>query len=232
MFSRKTLAEEHSALIARLHGSERIPPRHEPAATILGNNGPTSRATVAHDYFFADFVWFGALLNQHISEPWGVEELPDTNVRDPHSDGPDLGRRYRVHYNAVEMGTVQATLAGMDWIFEPEKFKQSPQALVLIDLNWMRFVPHGDALSFVYAVERLVGKWVDDEDSRSRAELAATRALTGYLWEALRQDDMVPQFSWRTTGPYDLLRLTNEHWTKGAIDPFERWGGDRLGARR
>ena len=59
------------------------------------------RITVAHEVLFEDFRWFGAVLNQHVAEPWGIEELNDTNVRG--IEAPDVGRRYQVYYNACRM---------------------------------------------------------------------------------------------------------------------------------
>ena len=176
---------------------------------------------------FEDFRWFGAVLNRNIADPWAIEELPDTNVRDMAADGPEYGRRYQIYYNACEMGTLQVTLGGHEWIMQPEKFAENRQARALLDLDYLRFVPYGDAHSLVSAVIMHTGPFIDYATASARASALATAALTKHLWETVRVPDAAMDFEHQTEGSYELLRHTTDHWKKNGIDPFEKWGGDR-----
>ncbi|CAH2407930.1 hypothetical protein [Mesorhizobium escarrei] len=205
---------------------KRHKPHHQQPKSLIEGGAVETFITAAHEVLFDDFRWFGAALNQHVAEPWAVEELNDTDVQG--IDGPEVGRRYQVYYNACRMGTVQVTIGGHTWIFRPETFADNREARVEVDLNYLRFVPYNDAHSLISTVALFVGKFGDDGDAaRAEASAVATAALTRHLWESVRNPDIDMCFEFRTDGPYELLRGTSDHWKAEGIDPFETWGGDR-----
>ncbi|AWC22030.1 hypothetical protein CO731_01486 [Aminobacter sp. MSH1] len=220
------LTPQNSGMVAAIEDGERHVPVHQLPASIC-EKGVRSFITPAHHILFDDFKWFGVMLNRHIADPWAVEELRDTEIRDYVSDGPEYGRRYRVFYNACEMGTLQVSIGGIGWITSPEKFEEEREARALLELDYLRFVPHDDAHSLVAAVELFIGKFSDGEVAREHASLRASRSLTAHLWESIRKPEVAQSFEYRASGPYDLVRHTSQHWLKNGIDPFERWKGDR-----
>ncbi|RWG50502.1 MAG: hypothetical protein EOQ62_04315 [Mesorhizobium sp.] len=221
----RVIHKDYSGIKSAIEGERHVPKHQQPKS--ISDSGVKSRITAAHEMLFEDFRWFGTMLNRHVSDPWSIEELPDTEIRDISSEGPEYGRRYRVYYNSCEMGSVQVTVGGFDWIMQPEKFAANRQARVLIDLDYLRFVPYGDAHSLVSAIILHVGKFEDYETANARASAKATAALTEHLWEAVRVPEAVLDFEHRTDGTYELVRHTTDHWKEGGIDPFEKWGGDR-----
>jgi len=230
LFGKPTVEQQWSKVVKLMREGERHRPRHD-RPNSLRNGEYDSLIMESHEVIFDHFNWFGPALNQQVSEPWAVEEVADTLVRDIRSDSPEFGRRYRVWYNAAEMGTVQITVSGMDSFFHPEKYRENPEAEAIVDLSWMRFVPYLDAQSFVSGLALLMGDWVDYDTSHAAAEAAATAALAEYLWETMRsEDEYVPDFDWRVKGPFKVLRLTTDHWAEGGIDPFVAWNGDRPSA--
>lgn len=228
MFGKPSLFTEYAGVIRQLEQGERRPAQHERPGAVT-DGGFETLATAAVRAMFDGFEYFAALLNQNITEPWTVEETGDTLVSDPGSDSPDLGRTYRVYYNAVRLGRIQVTNG-----FHPEGLWQSVEwhrenraARVLVDLDYLRFVPYNDAISLISMVELFVGHFDDSAAAHLRAKAEATTALTGYLWEVQRAEDYVPSFDHTTEGPYDHLHRITRGWKERGFDPFERWNGDR-----
>jgi hypothetical protein len=226
MFSRRTLEKDYAGIIKQIEDGERRAPKHRPPHSIR-DSGFNSFVTSAHEIMFEDFRWFGAMMNQNVSEPWSIEELPDTLVRDFTADSPDIGRRYRVHFNSCDLGTLQVTAGGIASLRSAEEFSSHPEARVLVDLDYLRFVPFDDVHSFLSAIGMFVGRFEERDAAVAVASAAATAALTGYLWETVRRPDSVVSFHQQLEGPYDLVRLTTKHWEKSGIDPFAMWSGDR-----
>ena len=159
MFSKRKPFNDFAGIISQIQEGERRAPQHKSPQSIRGL-GWDSFITVAHEVVYEDFRWFGAMLNHHVSEPWSIEELPDGLVRSvDHIDEPDIGRRYRVHYNACDMGTLQVTVGGIRHFLDPAAFASNPCALSLIELRYLRFVPFEDVLSLLAAIGKLLGRF-------------------------------------------------------------------------
>lgn len=230
MFGKPKLFKQYADVIRQLEHGDRRPAQHVRPRTVR-DNGFESFASPSVEAVFDGFEYFGAVLNQQVVEPWTIEETGQTLVNDPDSDSPDLGRTYNVHYNGFRLGRLQVTAGfnlagGLNESFEWHR--QNRAARVLIDLEYLRFIPHHHALSLVSTVELFVGQFADNDSARRLATAKATTALSGYIWEVQRAEDYVPAFDHRTEGPYDLLQLTTERWKESGVDPFERWNGDRL----
>lgn len=224
MFGKRSIFRDYAGIISQINDGERRAPQHiQPVS--LREDGWDSFVTPAHDVVYEDFRWFGAMLNRHVSEPWSIEELPDTLIRS--LDEPDKGRRYRVHYNACVMGTIEVTVGGIRHLLEPDAFASQPTALALVDLNYLRFTPFEDVLSLLASIGLLLGRCEDRDVAYGAAVAAATPSLTAYLWECMRIEDSVPSFQHRVEGPYELVRLTTTHWQTSGFDPFVKWNGDR-----
>ena len=171
-------------------------------------------------------------MNHYTAEPWCIEEMSDTLIRDLGVDSPELGRRYRVHYNSATIGTLQVHPSGLG-TDDPERFKRERQAWTIIDLNYLRFIPWNEAFGFVSAVRYLLGAFPDYETAWATARSAAAQALTGYLWEGMRVDDVAMNFYHTFDGPYEVVRQTTEHWaSQPGFDPLKKWGGYRPGRDR
>lgn len=230
MFGKPSIFKEHAGLIKALENGQRKPAEHVRPNAIT-DSGFTSFATADARAVFDGFEYFGALMNQHVADPWTVEEQADTLIKTFQLDDPALGRTYRIFYNSVPMGKIQVT-AGV----HPEGLlkddinwhRENRAAIAFVELDNLRFVPYQHALSLVSAVYLFIGQFEDGERSRTRSRSEAAALLTGYLWEAIRYDDLIAEFHERIDGPYDLLRITTDHWKDGGVDPFERWNGDRL----
>ncbi|NKM65071.1 hypothetical protein GFL58_29535 [Rhizobium leguminosarum bv. viciae] len=219
------IRKDYSGIIAQLEG-ERHKPQHKQPESLAAGGAIASRIRPQHESLFEDFRWFAALMNRHIADEWAIEELPTTDVRG--YEGPEIGRMYDVWYNACEVGRMQVTL-GAGALLSKEKERS---ARVELKLNYLRFIPYRDAHSLLYEIGLLTGSYdrTNGEAFRATAASAATDALTGYLWEAVRQPDLDPWFDFMAEGSYDVLHDQVEHWRKNGIDPMTRWGGDRDGA--
>ncbi|MHA6731579.1 hypothetical protein [Devosia sp. A369] len=229
MFGKAGIDKEYKRLIEQLEGGERLPPEHDRPVSVT-DNGFESFATAGVRAVFEGFEYFGTMMNREVADPWTIEETADTLVKDIVSDGPELGRTYRIFYNGVPMGKLQVTEGSNNNGFSDDVdwHRENRAARAILDLNNVRFVPYHDALSIVSSVEVLVGPFEHYELSRDHARMKASAALTGYLWEVMRAGDhFVPSFSHRVNGPYDLLKITSDHWKEGGIDPFLKWNGDR-----
>lgn len=234
MFGPKKLSDEDAGIIKEIQEGERRKPKHNRPKSVR-DSGLDSFVTPAHEVVFEDFDWFAAVLNYTVSDPWAVEETPRTEIRDIMTDGPYLGRTYKVYYNSLLMGDLQVT-RGIDLqnqhkfsgiIPTMEEALKHRYAEVIIELHYMRWVPYADALSLIVSLERLLGPSHDQKADGDRASVAAVAALTAYLWESASVEDVVMSFDHRIDGPYEGLRIYTEHWQKEGFDPFERWGGDR-----
>ncbi|RWP37984.1 hypothetical protein [Mesorhizobium sp.] len=222
----RVIHKDYSGIKVAIQDGERHKPQHEPPKSLIDGGAVQSFITAAHEVLFEDFRWFGAVLNQHVAEAWAIEELNDTDVRG--IEGPEVGRRYQVYYNACKMGTMQVTVGGHEWIFRPETFAENRQAQVEIDLDYLRFVPFDAAESLISSIVLFIGPFRDDgEGARSKAASVAAAALTGHLWESVRSPDVDMSFEFGTEGPYELLRNTTDHWKANGIDPLLKWAGDR-----
>ena len=225
MFGKPTLRQEYANIIRQIEDGERLPPDHQPPKSIR-DSGFETFITPAHQVFFEHFKWFGVMMNHKTSDPWCIEELPDTLVRDYQSDSPEIGRRYRVFYNACNMGTLQVLPAG-DVLKDIEDWKNAPEAHAILQLNYLQFVPWDEAAALVRAVEVLMGRFEDYDAAWARASAAATAALSAHLWEVVRVPDIAMDFYHSTHGPYDTVRETNARWESSGLDPMEKWSGDR-----
>ncbi|WP_284339069.1 hypothetical protein [Devosia nitrariae] len=229
MFGKPSILKEYAGLARQLEEGERRPPQHERPRSVT-DKGFASFATSGVQAVFEAFEYFGTLMNRQVSDPWTIEETSDTLVKDIRSDSPELGRTYRVYYNGVRMGRLQVTegVTADGLGKDIEWHREHRSAYVILELDNLRFVPYDDVLSMVSTVELLVGVFDDNDLARARAKSSAAAALTGYLWEVMRAgDEYVPPFEHRVDGPYDLLKITTDHWKERGIDPFERWDGDR-----
>jgi hypothetical protein len=220
MFGKRGIAKDYAGIIAQIRDGEPRVPQHRQPKTIR-DNGFESFVTAAHEVLFDDFLWFGAVLNRHTSVPWSIEELPDTHVRLPGDDGPSLGRRYRVFFNACEMGTIEVTVGGYAELYSGERLAKEMCAAVYLDLHYLRFVPYLEAHSLVRAISLFIGRFVEREAANASASADATAALTQYLWDTVRCEETVLGFDYKIEGPYELLRLTSEHWIANGFDPFK-----------
>lgn len=229
MFRKPSIVKEYAGLIKQLENGERRPAQHDRPHALDDRFKPF--LTGGAQAIFDGFDYFAAVLNQHVSEPWTVEETSDTHIRDFMSDSPSLGRTYRIFYNGVKTGRLQVSDGtsvggigeGVEW------HRQYGSAYVILELDNLRFIPYDHALSLVSAVELFTGPFENNDIARPRARSNAAEALSGHLWEIMRAgDEYIPQFDHRVTGPYELLKHATDHWKKGNVDPFERWNGDRL----
>lgn len=218
---------EYNGIKVQIEEGERHKPQHQQPISLAAGGAIASRITPAHEILFEDFRWFGAVLNQHVTEPWSIEELNDTSARG--YDAPNIGRQYHIWYNACRMGRMQVTCGGRDWLSKPEGFADNRLACVEIELNYLRFVPYEDALSLISHIARFIGEgnFEDDECSRIVARDEGAHVLAQHLWEVVRQPDIDPHFEYSIQGPYALLRDMVDHWKTNGIDPFEKWKGDR-----
>lgn len=230
MFGRRRIFKEYAGLIKQLQQGKRRPAQHVRPHRVT-DQGFESFATAGVQAVFEGFEYFGTLMNQHVADPWTIEETGDTLVKDFLSDSPELGRTYVVFYNGVKMGRLQVTEgSNMDGGLREDIswHREHRAAYAILELDQLRFVAYDDVVSLVSAVELFVGPFEDNDVSRARAHTHAAAALTGYLWEVMRAgEEYVPSFEHRVNGPYDLLKLTTDHWKEGGVDPFERWNGDR-----
>lgn len=217
---------DYSGVKKQIEEGERHKPQHQQPISLVAGGAIASWITPAHETLFEDFQWFGAALNQHVAEPWSIEELNDTSARG--YDAPDIGRQYHIWYNACRMGRMQVT-CGHYPIMEPERFADNRQAHVEIELSYLRFIPYHDAVSLISHIVLFVGRFdfEDGERSRALARSESADVLAGHLWETVRQSDIDPYFEYSIQGPYELLLHTVDHWTTNGIDPFRKWGGDR-----
>ena len=217
---------DYTGIKMQIEEGERHKPQHQQPVSLAAGGAIASWITPAHEILFEDFRWFGAALNQHIAEPWSIEELNDTSAIG--YDAPEIGRQYHVWYNACRMGRMQVT-CGYYSIMEPERFTDNRQAHLEIELNYLRFVPYDDAISLISQIVLFIGRFdfEDGERSRALARSESADVLAGHLWEAVRQSDIDPNFEYSIQGPYELLRHTVDHWKASRIDPFKKWGGDR-----
>jgi hypothetical protein len=225
--AKPSLRKQYENVVREIEEGERRTPQHDIPRSIMGSgNGFESFRTPSHDLFFQDFRWFQTILNRQVPDPWCVEELSDTLIRDFYSDSPDLGRRYCLYYNNCQIGLLQVRPSGFN-VLEVERFRQDRQAWVTLDMNYLRFLPWDDVFGFLTAVHFLIGDFTENETSRAKASAEATQALTGHMWESMRVEDAVLGFDHHLEGPYTLVQQTTEHWASGGIDPIARWGGDR-----
>jgi hypothetical protein len=230
MFGKPSLRQDYAGIIKQIERGERLPPHHHPPRSIR-DSGFESFITPVHEVWFEHFRWFGVMMNQKTSEPWCIEELPDTLVRDHMADMPEIGRRYKVFYNSADMGTLEVlpAEAGLKGLGE---WELSPMGRAILQLDHLQFAPWDDARSLVAAVEVLMGPYDEPDAAWERAIGAANAALSGHLWEVVRVPDVAVAFYHAVYGPYDDVRRLNAHWESLGIDPMEKWAGDRPQPRR
>lgn len=204
-----------------------MPPSHEIPVNILGSGTQfTSFRHPGHDVFFEDFRWFQTIMNRQTTDPWCIEEVADTHIRDMRADSPELGRRYRIYYNSCEFGSLQVHPSGMG-VLDAERFKREREAWAILDLRYLRFIDWEDALNLVRTLYYFMLPFTEREASHSAASTKAIEALTGHLWDTMRHPDEVLDFTHYVSGPYHLVQQTTEHWASGGLDPIRDWGGDR-----
>lgn len=220
MFGKRGITKDYERIIKEIEEGERRESKHD-RPTSLARNGFTSFVTPAHEVLFADFDWFGAVLDRGVQGPWSIEEMSDTLIRD--GEDPDLGRRYKIYYHSIDMGTLQISVGGLSLDMSAEWFKANRSARAVLKLRWLRFVPYDDAHHLLSSLELFLGPFENNEAARARANGIATSALTACLWEAFRIEDTLPWFEHRAEGPYTLFRETADHWKVGGIDPFTKW---------
>ncbi|MBY3314747.1 hypothetical protein [Rhizobium laguerreae] len=221
----RVIRKDYSGILKQLDGDRHVPQHKQPESLVAGG-AIASWINPAHEILFDDFRWFGAVMNQHLPDAWAIEELPKTDLRG--YEGPEFGRKYRVWYNACEIGTMQVSL-GVGGLLKRDKFAENRAARVELDLEYLRFISYRDARGLLYEVALLVGSFAKDdgETSRSKAQAIASDALGAHLWETVRHPEFDPSFEFQVDGPYDLLREIVDHWKAGGIDPMKKWNGDR-----
>ncbi len=178
----------------------------------------TRRATLSprEIEFFELFNWFAVALESSIGESWTVDPVDVTYVRGP--DRPVFGRRFLVFYNKVEMGRIEVS-PGYDLLNA-----QEDSVFAWVQLRHLKYVPFIDACNLITRIELYCGPFETQETSSARASGAATAALTGYLWDAMRVDttaETATLFEHDCTGPYTLFRDSVAHWTKNKVKPEE-----------
>ena len=188
----------------------RYKPQNNQPKSLISGGALQSMISPSHDVIFNDFQKFGKILNANVSDSWVIEEINETSF--PKYEGPEFGRSYRVYYNACKIGTMQVTVGGRDWFFEPGKFAQNRQARVYLELSYIRFIPYIDAKSLIGTIVFFMGSLgTDSSVARSKSEEVANAALTEHLWETVRNPAIDTTFDFTTEGPYELLReLANE----------------------
>ncbi len=213
----RVVHKDYSGIIAQLEG-ERHVPRHQQPESLAAGGAIASWIRPEHQTLFEDFRWFGALLNKHL-DPWAIEELPKTDARG--YDSPDIGRMYRIYYNACEVGRFQVTL-GAGTLLSRDKSTDKRSACLELDLNYLRFIPYHDARGLLYELALMIGDFDRDNPDacRAKAQALASDALGGHLWEVVRQPDIDPMFDFRVEGSYDLVSDQNDHWAKLGFDPM------------
>ena len=241
----KNSVEDNDWIRKEIYDGERREPRHDRPSS-LNPHGWKTFVSPPLEILYAEFDWFGAVLDQQVGGGWAIEETSNTIIRGP--DAPQLGRTYMVYYHSIKMGDLEVGLGG----YSPtaEAYVKNSHAIANLRLFNLRLVPYVQAHHLVSQLELLLGPfektsfavdWAqvfpayfdtclgyepDIAAARARARDAATSALTSYLWEAYRHaDDYGPVFEYTTGGPYTLLRDTVEHWKKNGIDPYEKWYG-------
>jgi len=221
----KVVPDEYRETRAAMHG-ERHVPKHRQPATLIEGGAIASWINEAHEIHFDDFRWFGALLNLRLSHPWSVEELPETNLRG--YDGPEIGRRYQVWFNACKIGTIQVKVGSFSAL-DPEKFADNRKARAELKLHFLRFVPYDDAYNLLYQLGLYIRSFdhQDIEGSHSAAKTEAVHALTAHLWDVVREPEYEETFEFIVEGSYDVFQDQVRHWKSTSFDPMEKWGGDR-----
>lgn len=230
MFGKPRASKEYANVIAKLENGERRAPKHVRPRS-LTDAGYPSFINNRVQAVFEGFEFFGPLMNRQVSDPWTIEETGEVLITDDLSDGPELGRKYAVYFNGFPVGRMQVG----DGLHEDGGFSETIEwhrdnraGRVLVRLDYLRFIPFDDALSFVSTVELLVGSFQDRHTAYLLAKLNASAALAGYLWEVQRADDeYLPSFDHRVEGPYDLLQQTTDRWRSQGINPFDRGDRDR-----
>lgn len=219
----RVIHKDYSGIIAQLAG-ERHVPRQDPPASLAAGGAIASWIRPEHQTLFHDFRWFAAILNRHLADPWAIEELPDTNARG--YDSPDIGRQYRVWYNACKVGRFQVTL-GCGVLLSQGKSADKWSARLELELSYLRFIPYQDARGLLYELALMVGSFDRNnaDACRSKAQAIAADALGGHLWEAVRMPDVDPSFDFIVEGSYDLVRDQTDHWVKHGFDPIASGGG-------
>ncbi|MBX5192434.1 hypothetical protein HJB86_26670 [Rhizobium sp. NZLR3b] len=221
----RVVRKDYAGIIEQLEGQRHKPQQKQPNSLAAGG-AIVSWIRPEHEVLFEDFRWFAAVLNQHLPDPWAIEELPRTDARG--YEGPEIGRMYEVWYNACKVGRMQVTV-GSGLLLRQDKSEDERAARVELTLNYLRFIPYEDARALLYELHLMIGpfKFNDAESSRSRAGALAADELGGHLWECVRNSDFDPIFDFLVDGPYDLLREQTDRWKKHGIDPMVKWGGDR-----
>jgi hypothetical protein len=220
----RVVHKDFSGIIKQLEG-ERHVPRHRQPESLAAGGAIASWIRPEHETLFDDFKWFGALLNNHLPDPWAIEELPKTDARG--YEGPEIGRMYEVWYNACKVGRFQVTV-GSGVLLRRDKSADKRGARLELELNYLRFIPYQDARGLLYELALMVGDFdMDNADaSRAKAHALAADALGGHLWETVRNPDFDPIFDFKVDGSYALLRDQNERWKASGFDPMTN-GGDR-----
>lgn len=225
----RVIHKSYSDVKLAIEKGERHKPQHNQPKSLIDGGAVKSRITAAHEILFDDFRWFGVLLDSDFRGEigWAIEEINDTDIRE--FEGPDVGRQYRVYYNACRMGTIEVAVGGHEWLSRPEAFAQNRQARVEVRLDYLRFVSFEAAHGLIYSIALYIGSFGDDgEAARSKAAGIATAALTGHLWESVRKPNIDMYFNFRMNGPYELLRRATDQWEAKGVDLSEKLGGDQL----
>lgn len=210
--------KNYTGRLKQLNG-ERRSPKHVQPQSLAGGGVHPSSIQPEHQVLFEDFRWFGALINKHIPKPWAIEELPTTVARG--YDSPDIGRNYKVWYNACEVGSFQITV-GSAALFNRSIPGEERSAVLDLSLNYLRFIPYQNAHGLLYGLSLLIGDFRKEraDTCRALARAQAADALGGYLWEAIRAPDIDPTFTFRAEGSYDLVRDRTNEWLQSGYDPL------------
>lgn len=207
---------DHSKLVEKLSDGRRRTPSHQRPESLRSGGAPNFSISPVDESVFADFNWFGAALNRHF-ENLSVEELNDTAVRN--YDSPGAGRRYAVFYKENKIGEMQVQATPT---LSSEAKDGSIYADVDLDLHSLQFLPYADAFTLIFNILRYIEPWAPGEGWEGALRIKAAAVLVEPLWEGARLG-VNARFNYRVSGPYDLLRMTTEHWKANGINPFEQW---------
>jgi hypothetical protein len=165
--------------LASLRDSKPIVPNHQRPKDIGFSFGVREERGRA---FFRDFLDFGVVVNRWFAEdnyfgtnPWRLQELPDTELKLGYQDSPASGRCYDIFYNQVRLGRLEVS---PDSYYSTEK----PVVHTEIELEWVRLLTIHRVREFleVIAIHVCDANWATTEYTQAR--MLIDRALMEVVW--------------------------------------------------